>query len=97
MSRKGRKGSYINGLLKVSKSFIQYCYDEADVVYPVSVCSVRFWMRYYGVFHRKLLSFCCKRQKINGFAEMLDNIYIYIYIYHGVCETALMRGREFIE
>ena len=28
MSRKGRKGSYINGLLKVSKSFIQYCYDE---------------------------------------------------------------------
>ncbi len=28
MSRKGRKGSYINGLLKASKSFIQYCYDE---------------------------------------------------------------------
>lgn len=28
MSQKGRKGSYINGLLKVSKSFIQYCYDE---------------------------------------------------------------------
>lgn len=27
MSQKGRKGSYINGLLKVSKSFIQYCYD----------------------------------------------------------------------
>ena len=33
---------------------------------------------YYGVLHRKLLSFCWKRQKINGFAEMLDNIYIYI-------------------
>lgn len=28
MSQKGRKGSYINGLLKASKSFIQYCYDE---------------------------------------------------------------------
>ena len=28
MSQKGRKGSYINGLLKVSKSFIQYCDDE---------------------------------------------------------------------
>lgn len=28
MNQKGRKGSYINGLLKVSKSFIQYCYDE---------------------------------------------------------------------
>lgn len=28
MSRKERKGSYINGLLKASKSFIQYCYDE---------------------------------------------------------------------
>lgn len=54
-------------------------------------------MMHYDVLHRKLLSFCCKRQKINGFAEMLDNIYIYIYIYHGVCETALMRGREFIE
>lgn len=25
---KGRKGSYVNGLLKVLKSFIQYCYDE---------------------------------------------------------------------
>lgn len=24
----GKKGSYINGLLKVAKSFIQYCYDE---------------------------------------------------------------------
>ena len=31
---------------------------------------------HYGVLHRKLLSFCCKRQKTNGFAEMLDNIYI---------------------
>lgn len=31
---------------------------------------------HYGVLHRKMLSFCCKRQKINGFAEMLDNIYI---------------------
>ena len=28
MSSKGRKGSYINGLLKVAKSFIQYCFDE---------------------------------------------------------------------
>jgi len=28
MSAKGRKGSYINGLLKVAKAFIQYCYDE---------------------------------------------------------------------
>ena len=27
------------------------------MVYPVSVCSVRFWMRYYGVLNRKLLSF----------------------------------------
>ena len=35
---------------------------------------------HYGVLHRKLLSFRCKRQKTNGFAEMLDNIYIYIYI-----------------
>lgn len=25
---KGRKGTYINGLLKVVKSFVQYCYDE---------------------------------------------------------------------
>ena len=25
-----------------------------------------------------VLSFRCKRQKTNGFAEMLDNIYIYI-------------------
>lgn len=33
-------------------------------------------MMHYDVLHRKLLSFCCKRQKINGFAEMLDNIYI---------------------
>ena len=24
----GKKGSYINGLLKVAKSFIQYCYDQ---------------------------------------------------------------------
>ena len=28
MSEKGRKGSYINGLLKVAKAFIQYCYEE---------------------------------------------------------------------
>lgn len=28
MSEKGRRGSYINGLLKVAKAFIQYCYDE---------------------------------------------------------------------
>lgn len=28
MSGKGKKGSYINGLLKVAKAFIQYCYDE---------------------------------------------------------------------
>ena len=28
MSSKGKKGSYINGLLKVAKAFIQYCYDE---------------------------------------------------------------------
>lgn len=28
MASKSRKGSYINGLLKVAKAFIQYCYDE---------------------------------------------------------------------
>lgn len=28
MSSRGRKGSYINGLLKVAKAFIQYCYEE---------------------------------------------------------------------
>ncbi len=28
MIEKGRKGSYINGLLKVAKAFIQYCYEE---------------------------------------------------------------------
>ena len=28
MSIRGRKGSYINGLLKVAKAFIQYCYEE---------------------------------------------------------------------
>ena len=28
MTEKGRKGSYINGLLKVAKAFIQYCYEE---------------------------------------------------------------------
>lgn len=28
MCGKGKKGSYINGLLKVAKAFIQYCYDE---------------------------------------------------------------------
>jgi len=29
MITRGKKGSYINGLLKVAKAFIQYCYDEA--------------------------------------------------------------------
>ena len=28
MSTKGKKGTYINSLLKTAKSFIQYCYDE---------------------------------------------------------------------
>ena len=28
LTSKGKKGSYINGLLKVAKAFIQYCYDE---------------------------------------------------------------------
>ena len=28
MSALGRKGTYINGLLKAIKSFIQYCYEE---------------------------------------------------------------------
>lgn len=28
MTQKGRKGSYINSLLKVIKAFTQYCYDE---------------------------------------------------------------------
>ena len=28
MSQKGRKGTYINSLLKVTKAFIQYCYEE---------------------------------------------------------------------
>ena len=28
MSERGRKGRYINGLLKVAKAFIQYCYEE---------------------------------------------------------------------
>ena len=28
MTRAGRKGTYINSLLKVTKSFLQYCYDE---------------------------------------------------------------------
>lgn len=28
MVEKGKKGTYINGLLKTAKSFIQYCYDE---------------------------------------------------------------------
>lgn len=28
MIAKGRKGSYVNGLLKVAKASIQYCYDE---------------------------------------------------------------------
>ena len=28
MISRGKKGSYINGLLKVAKAFIQYCYDE---------------------------------------------------------------------
>ena len=33
MSSKGRKGSYINGLLKVAKAFIQYCYDEGYLLF----------------------------------------------------------------
>lgn len=28
MTANGRKGTYINGLLKVIKSFTQYCYEE---------------------------------------------------------------------
>lgn len=28
MSERGKKGSYINGLLKVAKAFIQYCHEE---------------------------------------------------------------------
>ncbi len=28
MTERGRQGSYVNGLLKIAKSFIQYCYDE---------------------------------------------------------------------
>lgn len=28
MSERWKKGSYINGLLKVAKAFIQYCYEE---------------------------------------------------------------------
>ena len=28
MSSRGKKGSYINGVLKIAKSFLQYCYDE---------------------------------------------------------------------
>ncbi len=28
LSKRGKKGSYINSLLKVVKSFVQYCYDE---------------------------------------------------------------------
>ena len=28
MVSRGKAGSYINGLLKTAKSFIQYCYDE---------------------------------------------------------------------
>lgn len=35
-------------------------------------------VKHYGVLHRKMLSFCCKRQKIHDLVEMLDNIYIYI-------------------
>ena len=46
-------------------------------------------MMHYDVLHRKLLSFCCKRQKINGFAEMLDNIYIYIIEYKKRRECAV--------
>lgn len=30
MKRKGRKATYINGLLKTAKSFLQYIYDEYD-------------------------------------------------------------------
>ena len=28
MVGRGKKGRYVNGLLKTAKSFIQYCYDE---------------------------------------------------------------------
>lgn len=28
MTKRGRKGTYVNGLLKTVKSFIQYCYEE---------------------------------------------------------------------
>lgn len=28
MSEQGKKGSYINGLLKVAKAFIQYCHEK---------------------------------------------------------------------
>ena len=28
MSERGKKGSYINGLLKVAKAFIQYCHEK---------------------------------------------------------------------
>ncbi len=28
MVGKGRKGTYVNGLLKTVKSYIQYCYEE---------------------------------------------------------------------
>jgi len=28
MVKRGKKGRYVNGLLKTAKSFIQYCYDE---------------------------------------------------------------------
>lgn len=28
MTRRGRKGTYVNGLLKTLKSYIQYCFDE---------------------------------------------------------------------
>ena len=31
MSEAGRKGTYINGVLKSIKSFIQYCYEEGRI------------------------------------------------------------------
>ena len=47
MTEKGRKGSYINGLLKVAKAFIQYCYEEG----------------WYGGFNTKKNFKWCKQEK----------------------------------
>ena len=37
MSNLGRKGTYINSLLKAVKSFIQYCYEEEQVKNEVEI------------------------------------------------------------